>query len=161
MRYFKLMIAAILLNSCYTANKAQKDIDKAYNHHPEVVAKFAQKEFPCIETSEKIIHDTSYDFIEILCPNDTTKVFDTVILTKFVKQKITGTKIVKIPSEIITIYRFIKDSAELKISELRLQQCSENGHELQKNCDKNKEWIKWLLVIIGLLILSHLIRYWL
>jgi len=32
---------------------------------------------------------------------------------------------------------------------------------LQKNCDKNKEWIKWLLVIIGLLILSHLIRYWL
>jgi hypothetical protein len=154
------MIAAILLNSCYTANKAQKDINKAYNHHPEVVAKFAQKEFPCIETSEKIIHDTSYDFIEILCPNDTTKVFDTVYLTKYVNQKITGTKIVKLPSETITIYRFIKDSAEAIILKTALQKCSENGHELQKNCDKNKEWIKWLLVIIALLILSHLIRSW-
>lgn len=161
MRYFKLMIVAVLLNSCYTPNKAQRDIDKAYNHHPDVVAKFAQKEFPCIETKEKIIHDTSYDFIEILCPNDTTKVFDTVILTAIVKQKVNGTKIVKIPSETITIYRFIKDSAELKISEMRLQACSENGHKLQKNCDKNKEWIKWLLVIIAILCLSHLLRSWL
>jgi hypothetical protein len=154
------MIIAVLLNSCYTPFKAQKDINKAYNHHPDVVAKFAQKEFPCIETSENIIHDTSYDFIEILCPNDTTKVFDTVILTKIVKQKVNGTKIVKIPSETITIYRFIKDSAELKISEMRLQACSENGHKLQKNCDKNKEWIKWLLVIIAVLCLSHVLRSW-
>ena len=43
MRYLLLII---LLWGCYTPKKAAKDFDKAYDRHPEVVARKASKLFP-------------------------------------------------------------------------------------------------------------------
>lgn len=43
MRYLLLII---LLWGCYTPKKAAKDFDKAYDRHPEVVARKAAKLFP-------------------------------------------------------------------------------------------------------------------
>ena len=53
----KYLIVAILICSCYTTNKAKKNLDKAKIHYPELVAKKTSEWFPCdviIDSSEKI-----------------------------------------------------------------------------------------------------------
>ncbi|MFC4261915.1 hypothetical protein ACFOWM_03430 [Ferruginibacter yonginensis] len=46
MKLFKYLIAVtIMVSSCYTANKAAKQTNKAANHYPEVVAKVAKQRF--------------------------------------------------------------------------------------------------------------------
>ncbi len=53
---FKYVIIILMLCSCYTPNKARKNLDKAKIHYPEIVAKKSSEWFPCdvtIDSSEK------------------------------------------------------------------------------------------------------------
>ena len=80
-------------------NKALKGLKKANYKHPEVVAEFTRQLFPCInvrvDTLIKV--DTSYEFIEIACP-DVQNDIDTTIITKHNPIKYI-TKRVAIPSK--------------------------------------------------------------
>ena len=42
-----IVLVSIMMNSCYTSNKANKDIKKAYINYPELVAKKTSEWFPC------------------------------------------------------------------------------------------------------------------
>lgn len=45
------IMAMLLLSSCYTPQKAARQIEKAFTHYPETAAKKTRAAFPCITTS--------------------------------------------------------------------------------------------------------------
>jgi hypothetical protein len=70
---------------CYTPKKALKQLNNAYNEHPEVVAKFADDKFPnpIAKSDTIIINDTGYLFVpEYITKTDT--IIDTLTKTKIV-----------------------------------------------------------------------------
>ena len=161
LRPMLLMMTVISLFSCYTEQKAQKQLNKAYDRHLNVVAKFVHKEFPCEERPAEVIHDTSYDFIEIACQdykNDTIYKVDTVLLPVHFKPKIIEVyknKIIKIPSEKIYVTKIVKDSAEMTILHTKINQLQKDKDELNIKLEKKNEWIKWLLIVLaGLLLIT-------
>ena len=109
-----LMILTVLISSCYSSNKANKDLNKAYENYPKAVATFARDKFPCKETTIDSVVKTEYDFIEIKCPESSEQVIDTLYLTKPTKPKsyiIYKDKFVAIPSTTKIITKYIKDSS--------------------------------------------------
>lgn len=161
LRLMLMITTAILLFSCYTEQKAQRQLNKAYDRHLNVVAKFVHKEFPCEEKPAEVIHDTSYDFIEIACQdalNDTIYKNDTIILPVHLKPKtieVYKNKIIKIPSEKIYVTKIVKDSAEMTILHTKINQLQKDKDELNIKLEKKNEWIKWLLIVLaGLLLIT-------
>jgi hypothetical protein len=125
------------------------------------VAKFLHKEFPCEEKGIEVIHDTSYDFIEIACQdykNDTIYKIDTVLLPLHFKPKrieIYKNKLIRVPSEKIYVTKIIKDSAEMTILHTTINKLQKDKDELNAKLEKKNEWIKWLLIVLaGLLLIS-------
>ena len=89
MKKLLMIVVTIMMSSCYSSNKADKQINKAYENYPETVAAFARDKFPCKETGVDTVISTEYDFIEIKCPDSSeqSQVIDTIYLTKPTKPK--------------------------------------------------------------------------
>jgi len=140
-----LMILTVLISSCYTSNKANKDLNKAYENYPEAVATFARDKFPCKETGIDSIIRTEYDFIEIKCPDSSSQVIDTLYLTKPIKPKsyiIYKDKFVAIPSTTKIITKYIKDST----CEILLNKSVMDAKLSKEKCERRGDYINWLLV---------------
>ena len=155
-----LMAAMISMIGCYTENKALKDLNKAYDMHPNVVAKYSAEHFPCIG-SEVVKYDTSYDFVEIQCPdvNENSQVNDTIYLTKYIPRINSSkhSKVVAIPTK--TIIKTIKvvNNAELNVSEFRLEQCESEKNDYIDKVVQRGNWIKWLLILLALSLVGNII----
>lgn len=147
-----------MMSSCYTANKAEKDINKAYENYPETVAAFARDKFPCKETGIDTIVKTEYDFIEVRCPDqpEPTQVIDTLYLTKPSRPKtyiLYKDKFVGIPTTTKVITKIVRDSS----CEILLKK---SGGQLQKYVDKSEkqsDWIKWLLIALGISFIGNIL----
>ena len=153
-----LMIATIALSSCYTSNKAERDLNKANEFYPEKVAEFARLKFPCKETSIDSITKTEYDFIEIKCPDqpEPKTTIDTLYINKPTKPKtyiITKDKFVALPSTIKVITKLIKDSS----CEILLKKSETDVQYYVHKSEKQSEWIKWLLVLLGISFIINLL----
>lgn len=152
--------------SCYTPNKAKKDIDKAYKHHPNEVAKFAADKYPCKDGIIQVVHDTSYDFIEIACPdgiNDTIYKRDTVTITQKIKGKtieVQKVKVLKIPSDKVIITKYVKDSAQLAVLYGKIKSLEDDKIKLSYQCEKRQESIKWLLIALAVCLLIITATFW-
>ena len=147
-----------MMSSCYTSNKAEKDINKAYENYPETVAAFARDKFPCKETGIDTIVKTEYDFIEVRCPDqpEPTQVIDTLYLTKPSRPKtyiLYKDKFVGIPTTTKVITKIVRDSS----CEILLKK---SGGQLQKYIDKSEkqsDWIKWLLIALGISFICNIL----
>lgn len=154
------------LFSCYTPKKAKKDLDKAYTHHPNEVAKFASDKYPCKDGVIEIVHDTSYDFIEIACPDafiDTIAKRDTIYITKNIKGKtieVEKVKVLKIPSDKIVITKYVKDSAKLAVLYNQINQLQADKIKLSYQCEKRQGTIKWLLIALAICLLLITATFW-
>lgn len=163
--YIKLVLAAALLCGCYTEKKAQKQVDKAVKHQPEIAAETLRKAFPCITKVDTVVKiDTGYDFIEIQCPDTPQPVVkvDTVIIDRKTKEKVylTG-KIVRVgaPKETITITKLVKDSAEIFLLNKQIKDLTDGKLiDNQKIKNRNK-WILWLLVALIISVLFNVIKF--
>ena len=145
-----MIVLTIMMSSCYTSNKANKDINKAYENYPETVAAFARDKFPCKETGIDSIVKTEYDFIEIKCPDqaEQSQVIDTIYLTKLSKPKtyiVYKDKFVAIPSTTKIITKVVRDSS----CEILLKKSVEGQQILVRKNEKQADWIKWLLILLA------------
>lgn len=153
-----LMILTVLISSCYTPNKANKELKKAYDNYPEQVAQFTRDKFPCKETGIDTVVNTEYDFIEIKCPDslEHSQVFDTLYLTKPTKPKtyiIYKDKFVAIPSTTKIVTKYIKDST----CEILLNKSVMDAKFSKEKCDRRGDYINWLLVAFCLSFIANIL----
>ena len=158
MKRLLMIVLTIMMSSCYTSNKANKDINKAYENYPETVAAFARDKFPCKETGIDSIVKTEYDFIEIKCPDqaEQSQVIDTIYLTKQTKPKtyiVYKDKFVAIPSTTKIITKVVRDSS----CEILLKKSVEGQQILVRKNEKQAEWIKWLLILLAASFIGNLL----
>lgn len=162
-RVFSLLVTVILLGGCYTQSKAVKQVNKALDSYPQIVAKIALDSFPCnvirIDTIISVI-DTiiEYEPSQIYTINGTNlSQIDTIIVTKKVY--------VKLPYKTIYITKVVESTAKLTIINAQLGSVNNVNRELQKSNDelsgkvqrKNKV-IWWLIGLLLLLSIPLVIR---
>ena len=86
--YSTIIMTVLLLSSCLTSKKADKDLRKINYKYPHQVAEFTRTMYPCFDSYDTIVlHDTSYDFIEIQCPDGGMLKIDTVFTEVYKKNK--------------------------------------------------------------------------
>lgn len=153
MKYLNLVMMMLMMTSCYTSQKAKKDLFKIKDTHPEVLLKYIHENYPCITSKVDtfVSFDTSYEFIEIQCPEiQNSQVIDTCYLTNYVKSVKVVKKKVAVPEKTYTIYRFIRDSAEIGQCELLLKFATDDKNKLINKLDKKTTFI-WLFLVLFLL----------
>ena len=158
MKKLLMIVVTIMMSSCYTTNMAKKDINKAYENHPETVAAFAHDKFPCKETAIDSIIKTEYQYIEIKCPDqkEPVEVIDTLYLTKPSMPKtyiMYKDKFVAIPSTTKIITKVVKDSS----CEILLKKSVEAQQNYVGKNEKQADWIKWLLILLGISIIGNIL----
>ena len=160
--FLMIMMSSLLLISCYTDKDAFRQMIKANDHYPEKVAEFTRTHYPCFDVKDSIVvHDTSYDFIEIQCPQDEShSKIDTIWLEKWRRPKIDKNKIgqlVAVPMTTKIVNTYIRDSSEVNLLEYRLKKCAEENQMIIKKNDGKADWIKWLLIILAISLLLNVI----
>ena len=113
MRGILYSLLVIVLASCYTNYRATKDIYKAYNRYPNIVAKIARDSFPCFTLKADTVVNMTDTIINVDCPTPAYKhYYDTVhlfSLPAFYKVPLT------LPFRTVTITDHIEDSAKIKL----------------------------------------------
>ena len=154
LKTIQTILLMISLFGCYTPKKSEKSLNKAYNHFPSEVAKFTRNKFPCIVTNADTIYhtDTSYDFIEVNCPNQIDQVNDTVYLTKNVKSVLQKTKYktLALPqkTQYVTIVKRIEDSAKIFVMANDNKICNDKVQKLSDKVHRKNIWILSLLILL-------------
>lgn len=159
LRVYSILVAAFLLEGCYTQNKAVKQVNKALGSYPEIVAKIALDSFPCnvVKVDTIITHfDTT---IEVIYPHfDTTlSRIDTIYGTKKVY--------VKLPVKTVYITKSIESTAKLTILNARFDSLTKVTTSIQKSNEdltskvgrKNKV-IYWLIAFLIGFSIPYLIK---
>lgn len=162
MKKIKYLCLALALCGCYTPHKALKELNKANDLQPKVVADYVGEHFPCKLKSDSIVKtDTLYQYIDVVCPpQDTLSSNDTIYLDKV--KIIDKTRIIKrviaVPSKSITITKYYEDSAKIKSLTLENSQTRDSLTKCQGEKEKKAEWIKWLIICLCLSILLNIIQ---
>lgn len=164
MRYLFLL----LLVGCYTAKKAEKDINKIQEKHPEVLAKKAASLYPIKN------HIDSSEFVNYLeqinMKIDSILVKDTIIDTiKF------NPDCIKIKKELRNSYKFIKglqetmnnipqiieykeDSAKIYLCQSEYNKLSKDRDKYRSKCELFKTLMIWILIFLILSLIGHIIK---
>lgn len=157
-RLLTILMPMALISSCYTPNKADRDLNKANEVYPEKVAAFAREKFPCKETGIDTVVRTEYDFIEIKCPDlpEQTTTIDTIYLTKPARPKtyiLYKDKFVGLPTTTKIVTKIIRDSS----CEILLRKCELSQQKYVGKNEKQAEWIKWLLIALGISVIGNIL----
>jgi hypothetical protein len=164
---FKILLLAILIG-CNTPRMAEKKIQSAYKHHPEVVAKFLNDSLPCVTTRIDTIAKKELEYITLKCPDFdyNSAMLDTIWLTHSKTQLIEGSSVIAYEKEYITIEKSIKDSAEVMKYKLQLKSCvdqlnkaKDDNQKLTKKVDGKNKWLMWLVIALLISIIVNLIQY--
>jgi len=160
LRVYSLLVAVILLGSCYTSNKATKQVNKALGSYPKIVAKIALDSFPCnvIQIDTIITHfDTT---IQVIYPHFDTSLcqIDTIYRTKKVY--------VKLPYKTVYITKSVESTAKLTILNASLDSLLKVTTSVQKSKEdltskvgrKNKV-IYWLIALLIGFSIPYLIKF--
>ena len=163
MRYLVLLL---LLAGCYTQKKAVKQAEKAMKEDPKAINEQFRKEFPCVNTAADTVHDITYRDTIIEVPVtivDSIVKYDTAFFNNVIIRKI------RLPREVVTITKSIKDSAEVWHCQLLLEESTLQKNQLLEEIEKRdnkigglKKWKLWLtipyLIFIAFFILARIFR---
>jgi hypothetical protein len=145
---------------------AEKKIQSAYKHHPEVVAKFLNDSLPCVTTRIDTIETKELEYITLKCPDWFDMPMDTQWLTSSRTQLIEGSSVIAYEKKYITIEKSIKDSAEvmkyklqLKSNVDQLNKAKDDNQKLTKKVDAKNKWLMWLVIALLISIIVNLIQY--
>lgn len=154
-----VLLLPFILSGCYTEKKAQKDLEKANDKHPSVVAKFVLDKYPCTEEGDStIIYDTVYRDIEVLCPpTSIINIHDTIYKDGKRYPPLIKT-IVSVPVPQKTIIKWYEDSAKIKLYSIENNKLKSDLNNCGKKKESKSEWIKWLLICLGVSVILNLIQ---
>ena len=159
-----IMTVAIVLtiSGCYTDKQAYQELIRANQKYPQKVAEFTRTYYPCYNVKDTtVVHDTSYDFIEIQCPDVQESKFDTIWADKWRVKKVYGNKPMKfisVPTVTKIVNSYIRDSAEVNLLEYRLKNCTEEQVALWHKNDAKSTWIKWLIILLAVSLVGNIIQ---
>lgn len=168
----KLLMMGFLLttmNSCYTSNKANKEINKAFINYPELVAKKSSEWFPCEINVVKLdsIDNKKSDSIIKDLNNKIQNIHDTInniiYRADSVKSKLQIKKIQKelmIANNLINelkqskpmfIYRSVKvkDSARIYYLDYELNQTKKSELNYRNKQEQLLKISIWLIIALG------------
>jgi len=164
MKMIKYLCFALLLQGCYSEQKALKDLNKANDKQPKVVADFVGEKFPCNTIDSLIKIDTAYNYVSIPCPGiDPLTIYpsnevDTIYLNKVSYKTNVVKKVIAVPSKTITIVKYIEDSAKIKSLSITISQTQSQLNKYQQGKEKDSLWIKWLIICLCLSVLLNIIQ---
>ena len=147
----KYLIPIIFLCSCYSAKKAEKQINRAYIEHQDMLIAKTRWWFPCVPVE---IKRDSVKYVAFLRRIDTILNVDTIsekcperqVLIKY-------REILKRPPAIHDTIKIKDSSDEPIISDLTAQ-----NSKLKDSIAKGQKWIISLLIALCVSILLHFIR---
>lgn len=153
-KYLLIILPIVILSGCYSANKAGKQMAKAYAFHPAVAADNCGLWFPIKEKEVTKVEykqgktDTINNYVIVDCDTVTNTV------TKVVK--------VKCPPSTHTVDTFIKEvvlvkenTANLMAKTVELDQCTKDSIKAE-NQGKNRGL--WLIVLASYLVIKSVLR---
>ena len=164
------MISALIfaLAGCYTAEKAERKMAKAYRKQPKTVAEFTRGKFPCVVGKDTILRvDTTYDFVEILCPDNPID-GDTILIDvpgpvqylpgpiKYLPGKL---QYVKTPTITKTVTKYVKDSAEIYLLTQTAKECQASQLKAENRAKNRMYWIWWLFVALTVSLLFNFVKF--
>lgn len=154
MKYLMTVLMPICLSSCYNSQKA---IDKLERKDPVKLAEYCKKELPCTGIDTVVKSDTLYEFLELICPENTDNVQkDTFYLTKTVK--LPGqTRTIAIPAKTKTITVKVLDSASLRIAALRLADMKETADKYINKNESKGRLLLWLIIALAVSIIGNVV----
>jgi len=139
----KAFFLCLLIVGCYTPKKALKQLNNAFNEHPDVVAKFANEKYPIkVSKVDTIVSfDTGYLFVQEYVQKTDT-IVDTITKIKYIVKNIDKIKVV---TKNVTVTKMVVDTARVAELSYQLNQCNENG---VKSKEKSNKSITWLLIFL-------------
>lgn len=165
MRYFLLLL---LLSSCYTEKKAERNIDKAQYKFPEVVAKKSAQYYPCdkqilrIDTCELVYYKETIDSID--------RIIEKLRIDTFKDCKSIRSKLVKSNQVISQLQGIIKnrppivrtvlvhDTAKLKYLYSEIEKEKVKIEEYRSKYEFNFKIILWFAIALIISILIHFFK---
>jgi len=166
----------VTLISCNPSKLATKKVNKAYELDANKVAQFCTEKFPIITIETDTVVVVEYDFIEIECPpvqkpewilkkDSAGSISKHGVITykKSIKRGIvrvdTMPTKVKVKTPIVTkvVTKYVKDSALIKMLSGELKNCQTDSSTSLKKLDKKNDWIKWLIVALGISIILNIL----
>jgi len=169
MRYLLILF---FLSSCYGPKTAQKQLDKAYAHFPEIVAKNSSKLFPCDYSTHSIDSSAYFDFqTQIEAINDfyskafiadTIKLTDTQTIQVYrdCDKVVTKYKTLIKQSPVLIDTIKVKDNAEVDYYKYELEKMTNQKNTLNSNYIFSIKCIIWLLIIIIIFLLYQYLSKW-
>lgn len=165
----KYLFILLFFASCYTAKQAEKDIDKAQEKFPEVMAKKSLEFYPCgielikTDTIEKIKWNTYVDSIkEVIYKFKTdTIVKDCSQLKKKIKEQsefIDGLQFALNNVPIIEKYVLIQDSAKLKLKQVEIDNLNKEILSNRKSFNQRTSMLIWALILFIVSLVAHILR---
>lgn len=179
MRY---LFFALILCSCYTPKKAEKQLNKAKINHPEIVAKKASEWFPCVTSQQSI--DSSeikkwmalidsisnsiqlqIDTIEII-KRDTIKQKDSVAYRKMIERYNASQNVINAlkaslnaKQPVVYITKVVIDSAKFESLRSENLVLKDRKEEYQSKYETYLKICLWLLVLCTISIIVNLIKF--
>ena len=153
MKYL-MMAMMLLLISCNTAKKGERQIDKGIKNNRPYFAYQCATNYPVLYSEPDTVVKTEYDFLEILCPGmETITERDTIYQlrpqTSYLIQRPT---MVRTEDKIKYITVKIKDSA----CGYLLADTNKNYEVIKYHAGKLSKWNIWLLVLLVLSLFGNL-----
>lgn len=164
----KYLILALTATTIWSCNPSKK-LDKLNKKHPELLANFCRDTFPCVtlKIDTLIKYDTNYTAIKF---KDWDSIpTDTIWLSHSRTQLINKPVYIATRSEIKTIVKLIKDSAQIKACELELNAVNKKliestalNTKLQNKLTGRNSAIMWLIIALlcSIIINVILIKKW-
>lgn len=162
-RYYWLLIL-LLFSGCskYRPEDAMKDLNRANEKQPQVVADYVNKNFPCKIKADTIVKTKlEYKYMDVICPPaDSLNSGDTVYIDKVktIYKNSVVKKVVALPSKTITITKYVEDSAKIKSLTLANSQAQAELKKCTDKKDKSAEWNKWLIICLACSIILNVIQ---
>jgi hypothetical protein len=153
MKYL-MMVPIILMISCSTAKRGERQIDKGIKNNRPYFAEQCAINYPVQYTAADTIVKTEYDFLEIVCPGmDTITERDTIYQlrpqTSYLIQRPT---IVRTEDKIKYITVKVKDSATAYL----LNDVNKKYEVIKYHAGKLTKWMIWLLVLLVLSLFGNI-----
>ena len=161
MKYLMILLMPICLSSCFrSCYDSQKALDKLKREDPAKLAEYCKDELPCTGIDTVVKSDTLYEFLELICPENTDNVRkDTFYITKPDKYRgSTGqVKVIAIPAKTKTITVKVLDSASLRIAALRIDELKKYGDKYEGKWQSLRTALLWLIIALAVSIIGNVI----
>ena len=155
----KYLILTIFLFSCYSVKKAEKQINRAYIEHQDMLRAKLQWWWPCLPYERKT---DSVKYVAFLRQIDTLlevkrdTITDTIFLDKICPER----KILIKYKDLLKYVPPIHDTIKIKdmSCEAIISDLSAQNSKLKDSTAKGQKWIISLLIALCVSIILHLIR---